>query len=195
MRRLSTRSRVIHTQASTGRRTVSFSCWRPPVAKHIQPVGIDGRRNLDLDGKVPVLVSEAARQRERNRLPGEARIIVGEDPQSLDTRRRFEGLNARARLWWPRQGRQTAHVPRERSQLLPQRPSPRRIKQTTCTAVDCLDGWHELLPRLDIAEKDPMRRLQPTIGPDNGRDDRREPLLCFDVIKRGMPEQEQRGRR
>ena len=55
-------------------------------------------------------------------------------------------------------------------------------------------GGMSFLARLDIANEDPMCRLQPAIRPDNGRDDRREPLLCFDVIKRGMTAQNSRGR-
>ena len=64
------------------------------------------------------------------------------------------------------------------------------LKQTTRTTVDCLDSRHEFLPRLDIAEKNPMGRLQPTIGPDNGRDDRRNAPLGLDMVKPGMPEQD-----
>ena len=156
---------------------------------YIQPIGIDGRRNLDLNGKIPALASEATCQRERNRLPGKARVIVGEDPQSLDARWRLEGLDARALM-----AAQTGTLKSSCAAMAVSIPSATPISAAASNRrhappLIVSTGGMSFFAWLDIAEKDPMCRLQPTIRPDNGRNDRRKPLLCFHVIKRGMPEQ------
>ena len=78
---LATRSRVIHTQASTGtRRTVLFHAGAPrPVSTSNQSVSTAG----GIWTSMAMSLCSFRRRRDnaiRNRLPGKTRVIVGEDP-------------------------------------------------------------------------------------------------------------------